>query len=110
MARDLQKRFGNLLSAIRRKRGLTQAQLADKADLSLDMIARIEGGGTGVSFISIEKLAAALGVDPAEFFSDRFPEGVLSSPKLNSVTSRLARLSENDLIWIDKVIETVLSR
>lgn len=110
MTNDLQKRFGLLLSAIRRKRGLTQAQLAEAAGLSLDMIARIESGGTGVSFGSMEKLAGALRVDPAEFFSDRFPEGSLSNTKLTALTAKLARLSETELVWIDKVFDSVISR
>lgn len=66
---DLRKRFGGLVVAHRRRRGMTQQQLADAARLSPTMIGRIEAGTTGARFPSIERIAKALDVDPAQLFS-----------------------------------------
>ena len=63
---DLKKIFGRLLAAHRRQRGLTQAELADQAGLSVETITKLEGGHTGASFLAIEPLADALEIDPAE--------------------------------------------
>jgi transcriptional regulator with XRE-family HTH domain len=66
---DLRKRFGELLAAHRRRRGMTQEDLAEAAGLSVDMISKIEVGATGARFPSIERLAKAGQVDPAELFT-----------------------------------------
>jgi len=68
---SLRKRFGQLLAAQRKRRGLRQADLAEKSRLSVDMIAKLETGVTAPSFASIERLAEALEIDPAELFTPR---------------------------------------
>lgn len=65
---SLKKRFGGLVAAHRRRRGLTQQQLADATSMSPDMISKIETGNTAVRFSTAEKLADALGVDAGELF------------------------------------------
>lgn len=51
---------------LREAKGLTQAQLGEKAGIRAATISRIEGGRvSGVEFATLEKLARALDVDPA---------------------------------------------
>ena len=52
----------NDLSAWRKLRGLTQAQLADRADISRDTLVRLEGGDGGVSLENLLRVLRALGV------------------------------------------------
>jgi transcriptional regulator with XRE-family HTH domain len=59
---DLRKKFGKRLQTLRRQAGLTQEQLAEATDVSVDFISLIERGINAPSFDSIEKLAKALGV------------------------------------------------
>lgn len=47
---------------------MTQAQLAEKANISLRMLQRLEYGETFAGSPTIDKLSAALGVATAEFF------------------------------------------
>lgn len=101
----LRTQFGRLVSAKRRERGWTQDQLSEHAQISVDMISRIEAGTTGARFTTIDKLASALEVEPEEFFS---PKGALDRPKLNVIVTRLARLSDDDLDWLDDVLAAVL--
>jgi transcriptional regulator with XRE-family HTH domain len=56
------------LRQCRRSRGLTQAQLAEATDLSLEMIGRLERGLTAPSFETIAGLSSALRIAPAELF------------------------------------------
>ncbi len=107
---DLKATFGQLVAAHRRRLKLTQDQLAEKADLSIDMVSKIERGSSGASFTAIEKLAKALGVSPAELFTRNVPDGALNSPALDDLTNRLARLSEPDLKWIARVFAAAMSR
>ena len=46
----------------RRLRGLTQAQLADRAGVSRDTLTRLEGGDGGVSTENLLRILRALGV------------------------------------------------
>lgn len=72
MAR-LQKLLGARIYELRLKAGLTQAQLAEKTDVSNETISRIERGQRCPSFAVLESLAEALQVEPRDLFnfSDR---------------------------------------
>ena len=50
------------LTRWRKLRGLTQAQLADRAGVSRDTIARLEGGEGGVSLENLLRILRALGI------------------------------------------------
>jgi transcriptional regulator with XRE-family HTH domain len=54
--------FIRQLKAVRRVRGLTQQQLADKVRLSRPQYAAIESGRSTASFRHVHNLAMALGV------------------------------------------------
>jgi transcriptional regulator with XRE-family HTH domain len=87
---------------------MTQHALAEAADLSDDMIARIETGATGARFPSIARIAAALEVDPAELFIlDPVPGRIVRKP-LVDLTARLAALSDSDLAWVAQLLEAAL--
>ncbi len=104
----LQKRFGRLVAAHRRRHGWTQRTLAEKAELSEDMISRIEAGTTGASFSSIDALASAFGVDPAELFTTEIPGGALERRTLNEVVAQLTPLTDRDLKWLSGLISAAL--
>lgn len=105
---DLRKRFGRLVAAHRRKAGLTQDELAAAASVSVDMISKIETGATGARFPLIEKLAKALRVDPAELFTAELTPRGKRSPIFTALTVRLAGLSEEELAWINGVVDAAL--
>ena len=88
---ELQKRFGRYLREARRSRGLTQAQLADKVDRSLDMIGRLERGELAPSFETIERLCSALNLQPAELFG---AQSALTMPQSQRLTEALALLEQ----------------
>ena len=66
--KGLKQIFGSQVRFWRKERGWTQAELADRVDLSADMVGRIERGSAGPSIESIEKLAVVLDVQPALLF------------------------------------------
>lgn len=105
---NLKQRFGGLVAAHRRRIGWTQRQLAEAADLSDDMIARIEVGATGVSFTTVEKLAAALQVDPAELFTADLAGGALQRKPLSELTAKLAGIKSDELLWLIGIIDAAL--
>jgi len=64
--RMLRVQLGNALQKHRLRRGLTQAQLAEFADLSLKYVGEIERGEANTTLEAIEKLADAIGWNPME--------------------------------------------
>lgn len=107
---QLRTRFGGLLKAHRIRLGMTQEALAERAGISTDMVSKIEGGSSGARFGVIEKLASALGIDPAELFTSELPSGHIRNETLVYLTSRLAALSESDLNWIKGIVDAALKR
>jgi transcriptional regulator with XRE-family HTH domain len=106
---DLRKRFGQLVATHRRRQGLTQEGLAEAADLSPEMVAKIETGKSGARFPVIERIAAVLEIDPAELFTTQLPTGAFRNGAFAALSLRLASLSEGNLHWIGRIVDAVLS-
>jgi transcriptional regulator with XRE-family HTH domain len=106
--KPLTVRFGGLVRLHRDRLEITQMELAERAGVSKDLIAKIESGATGARFQNIQSIADALGVDPAELFSAELPRGSLMSPQLAQLFGRLAKLSDSDFAWIKGVIDAAL--
>ena len=66
MDRSILKSFGNRIKKIRLEQGISQEQLGQLAELDRTYISGIERGLRNVSLINIDRLAAALNVEPAE--------------------------------------------
>jgi transcriptional regulator with XRE-family HTH domain len=70
----LQQDFGDTLKRIRKAKGMTQDQVAERASLSTPYISDVERGRANPTLSTAEKLAAALQVDvPALFNFGRNP-------------------------------------
>lgn len=63
---------GELIKKVRKEKGMTQKQLADKAEISFSMISKLESGERKNPTNEIlTKLASALGVSKAELVDDK---------------------------------------
>ena len=60
--------FGINLRKIRLSKGISQEDLADKADLTLSQVGRIERGVINTSISTVYSLAAALEIEPMNLF------------------------------------------
>lgn len=65
---DARMLFGKRVKQLRRDRGLTQAQLAEVVDLSVNYISQIETGEASPTFQTIVRLAEALRVELRDLF------------------------------------------
>ena len=65
---DLRQLFATNLRRLRHERKVSQEQLAYDAEIDRAYLSRVERAVTYVGLEIIEKLAAILEVDPAEFF------------------------------------------
>lgn len=82
----LEKEFGVRLRQLRTEAGLTQQDLAKRAELDYKVISGIEAG-RNVTLKTIQRLASALGVPPREFFLEA-PKTQLSGSKYKKAVLR----------------------
>jgi transcriptional regulator with XRE-family HTH domain len=66
---SLREILADNMRKIRRKHGMTQAKLAEKADVSTHFIAMIEIGRKFPAPDTLDRIAAALGIETYELFS-----------------------------------------
>lgn len=66
---SLRLKFGRQLRRLRKRRDLTQEQLAEAIGVSVEFLSNIERGINAPSFETLEKLATTLEVSVAELFT-----------------------------------------
>jgi len=95
--------IGSNIKRIRRDRGLTQGELADKSNLGLNMISRLERDATDPKLSSLYKLMNSLECTADALLSD---EGISSMPTLlKTQFERTMVLPEEDQRVIIKMID-----
>ncbi len=65
---DIKEIFGQRIKILRKEKGLSQEELAERSGLNRPYISGIEQGKRNVSLEVMEKLGIALGVGMGEFF------------------------------------------
>jgi len=65
---SLKQQFGKRLKTLRGQKGMTQEQLADAVDLTVESISNIERGIHAPKFDNLEKLALILDVQIISLF------------------------------------------
>jgi transcriptional regulator with XRE-family HTH domain len=93
MAR-LEETFGKRVRELRTGTGMTQPQLAEATDMSVEWVRRIENGGASPSFDTITALAKALNVRPHELFGEASP------PLASRIAVAVQGLSEEQVAWL----------
>jgi len=66
---ELRKKFGNRLKQLRKFRGLTQEQLAERLDLSVEMVSFMERGIHAPSFETLGRLSEVLQLPVQDLFA-----------------------------------------
>ncbi|MBQ2886378.1 MAG: helix-turn-helix transcriptional regulator [Alphaproteobacteria bacterium] len=62
----------NRIKEIRKEKGLTQAQLAEKIGVFQSVVQKVEAGTTDLNLHWMKKLSKALDVSPLELLPDEF--------------------------------------
>lgn len=105
----LGKKIGAKIAELRLLRKLTQAQLAEKINVSVETISRMERGVTFPSLKTIENVAKALDTPLKTFFEfDSFtPVDQTFERELAKLTAFLRTRKEDELSRIHKVLKVV---
>lgn len=91
---------------------LKQSQMAEKIDVSAEMISRIERGQTAPSFKTIEKLSEALSYPEAAFFGT----GLTTVPGgergnlLHKINRHLGKMNVSELAKAEAVLAVLKGR
>ncbi len=88
--------FGKHIRSLRRVRDMTQEQLAERAGMSLQNIGEIERGRGNPTLVSLEKLAAALGVELTTLF-DLGEAGLTKEQAMQELSVLLRKADEEQV-------------
>lgn len=103
MNQDINNQIGSRLKDMRLQKNMTQAELAERADLSVNMISSIETAGRKISVETLMKLAGGLEVEP-EYFLTTYNR----RNKYSYLAEKEMRIEENRMFYqsiIDQLIE-----
>ncbi|MDP2807415.1 MAG: helix-turn-helix transcriptional regulator [bacterium] len=107
---ELQKKtLGKRIRELRKARGLTQEQLAERTDLDYTSIGSLERGIFNPSLNTAGKIAAALGISIQQLIT--IPAGKPSTEKekiLHHIAERLDKLDPKSLKLVNEFISSIL--
>lgn len=93
------ERVGRNIQHFRKNAGMTQAQLAEKINVSPAFVSRMERGEKGVSLKVLDALAEEFQVS-----YDALVRGPESRARLETVLLLLEGRSEEYIAWIEKIL------
>ena len=100
-AQSLPHRLGDKIRTLRKRAGLTQEQLAEAAEVSVNFIGYIERGQRAVSIKTLERIAEALDVTPRNLFE--FSEGDIDESSYEALLNELRNCTRDDLIVLTRL-------
>lgn len=103
--------FGSNLRHHRKAKHLTQDQLAEKAEVSSEMISKIERGIAAPSFATVEKLSEVLEVPEVAFFGVGLvvTSNNTRTRQLAKIQNQLSRMNEDQLARASKMISALVN-
>ncbi len=107
---DLEKLIGSKITEFRLHKKVTQAQLAEEVNVSVETISRMERGVAFPSLKTMNKIASVLGVELKDFFN--FGTGKkldkTCEREIAKINAFLRSLSKNEISLAHKIIKDVL--
>lgn len=105
MTSDLLKGIGERIYLKRKELGFTQEQIADKMDVSVQMISNLERGNKAIKIDNLIKISEIL-----EVSTDYILKGKNTPEDFLSLSNVMAALSEEDSKMINMLVEYCLNK
>lgn len=105
VTRDELKAIGERISTRRKQLHLTQEQIAEKMDVSIQMVSNLERGNKAIKIENLIKISKILNVS-----TDYILLGNHNEKDIDTVVGNLSRLSETDYKMIELLIEYCLNK
>ena len=100
--RDLGAAIGRAVAKYRVSAGLTQAQVAEMLDVSIDAVSRMERGGIMPTVARLIRLAEIFGCEAADMLTEASP---LANDQARYLADLLGKLNEESRAELVAVIE-----
>ena len=90
----INEKIGRKIRDLRNRNGLTQQELADRAELTKGYISQLERGQVAPSVVTLLDLIECLGTTPSEFFRETEQEHIVYSEDAFS-----EKIDESSTLW-----------
>ena len=109
---DIEKQIGARVTEIRLSRKLTQAQLAEKAHLSVETVSRMERGVSFPSLKTLENIACSLDTHLKNFFDlgKEQPRDQTFERELAKLSSFLRTLETKEITLVHEILKAVFRK
>ncbi|MCY6958829.1 helix-turn-helix domain-containing protein [Clostridium brassicae] len=100
--------IGENIKTVRKDQGLTQKELAQKANISRSYLADIENGRYNPSIEVLQSIASSLGISAQKFFKDNLTENDnidQLEDDLKLILSKIKKISKSDREKLLKMID-----
>lgn len=105
---DTKTRVSIRIKALRTRRGMSQQDLAEKTNRSVDTISAIERGKSFPNYETLQRLADALGVSVQDFFEPDAPTASnVRTRLLTEISDALRSLSDDELKLASEMIRAL---
>lgn len=94
MSNDIKILLGKKIKEYRKRKGLTQEQLAEAIDIDTVTVSKIETGKNYPTSVNLAKIANVLSVHPKELYDFSLKED--KNEILNEIIKKIQKISEND--------------
>ncbi|MCP1660864.1 helix-turn-helix domain-containing protein [Neisseria perflava] len=102
----VEKAIGQAIMKHRKAVGMTQAQLAERLDLSNDAVSRLERGNIGLSVVRLLELAEIFGCDAADLLNDGSRR---VRDQAGQVLNLLEKLDEGERVGLLRILEQMVA-
>lgn len=99
------KAIGNRISTRRKQLNYTQEQIAERMDVSVQMVSNLERGNKAIKIDNLIKISEILNVS-----TDYILTGKYTNKDIDIALNRFAKLSDCDYKMVDMIIEYCLSK
>ena len=93
--------IGEQIKAAREQAGLTQEQLAERIDVSVQFVSDLERGVVGISLTTLKKLCMTLGIS-----SDQILFGSIANDYATAFALKCGTLSEKQLSLLMQIVDS----
>ena len=106
---DISTLLGMRIRNLRKKRGLSQEELASRSNLHTTYIGQVERGQKSVTIKNLEKIANALDYDLSDIFEAIGNRRVSTSETLSEMITILQSVNEKDQEFILHLVKSMLT-
>ncbi len=107
---QIRQTIGHQLKRYRKARGLTQAQLAEESQISVDSVWAIEREKSTASFETLEQLAQVLNVTVADLITPAAAPGSTVEQELQELVDILRVRSAEDVRFARDIVRRLFKR